>query len=119
MAKTVAYSRNWKMGPLIARAFIWLLFGFFAADIINEFKFFDAPVKPYFTMAPAFLIFLIQEVLLRRFESKRKTKAEGESKESKLFYFYYSFVWLFVISLLIGIFLLWWGVIKKAIERGS
>ncbi len=107
------------MGPLIARAVIWLLFGFFVSEIINEFNFFEAPVKPYLTMAPAFLIFLIQEVLLRKIENKRKAKAEGESKESKLFYFYYSFVWLFVISLLIGILLVWWGVIKKAIERGS
>jgi hypothetical protein len=108
------------MGPFIARAVLWLVFGFFVTDIINEFKWFDKPVQWYAVMGPVMLLFGLQEVFLKRLEIKRKSLTNNEIQESKAFKIFYILVWIFVICLLIGIPVVWWGVIKKTIiESGG
>jgi hypothetical protein len=49
------------MTSFIARAVLWLIFGFFLADIINEFNVFDIPVRWYAIMGPIMLLFGLQE----------------------------------------------------------
>jgi hypothetical protein len=49
------------MTSFIARAVLWLIFGFFLADIINEFNVFDMPVRWYAIMGPIMLLFGLQE----------------------------------------------------------
>jgi len=107
------------MGPFIARAVLWLVFGFFVTDIINEFKWFDKPVRWYAVMGPVLLLFGLQEAFLKRLEIKRKSLTDTEIQESKAFKFFYIIVWVFVICLLIGIPVVWWGVIKKTITGGN
>ena len=61
------------MGPFIARAVLWLVFGFFLTDIINEFKWFKMPVRWYAVMGPLLILFGLQEAFLKRLEIKRKS----------------------------------------------
>jgi len=107
------------MGPFIARAALWLVFGFFLTDIINEFKWFKMPVRWYAVMGPVLLLFGLQEAFLKRLEIKRKSLTDTEIQESKAFKFFYILVWVFVIFLLIGIPAVWWGVIKKTITDAN
>ena len=55
----------------------------------------------------------LQEAFLKRLEIKRKSLTDPVIQESKAFKFFYVLVWVFVILLLIGIPIVWWGVIKK------
>jgi hypothetical protein len=107
------------MGPFIARAVLWLVFGFFLTDISNEFKWFKMPVRWYAVMGPVLLLFGLQEAFLKRLEIKRKSLTDTEIQESKAFKFFYILVWVFVIFLLIGIPVVWWGVIKKTITDAN
>ena len=107
------------MAPFIARAVLWLVFGFFVTDIINEFKLFDMPVRWYAVMGPIMLLFGLQEAVLKRLEIKRVSSTDPDFDESKLFKIFYIAMWIFVICLLVGIPIVWWGVIKKTITGSS
>jgi hypothetical protein len=107
------------MGPFIARALMWLVFGFFTANIINEFKLFNIPVSWYAVMVPVILLFGLQEAILKRLEIKRKTLTDADIQKSKTFKLLYILVWIFVICLLPSIPLVWWGVIKKTITEAG
>ena len=107
------------MAPFIARAILWLIFGFFLTHIINEFKLFDTPVPLYAVVGTVMLFFVLQEAFLKRLQIKRKTSTGAEFYEIKTFKIFYIFVWIFVICLLLGIPILWWGVIKKFITEAG
>ena len=107
------------MGPFIARAVLWLVFGFFLTDIINEFKWFKMPVRWYAVMGPVLLLFGLQEAVLKRLEIKRRFEANPEFEESTLFKIFYIAMWIFVVCLAISIPIVWWGAIKKAITGGN
>lgn len=107
------------MGPFIARAILWLVFGFFVTDIINEFKLFDTSVPLYAVMGPVMLFFALQEAYLKRLEIKRKSSSGAEFIETKTFKIFYIIMWMFFICLMLGIPLVWWGVIKKFITTGG
>lgn len=107
------------MGRLIARAILWLVFGFFITDIINEFKLFDTPAPLWAVMGPVMLFFALQEAFLKRLEIKRKSSSGAEFIETRTFKIFYILIWIFVICLLLGIPIVWWGVIKKTITGGS
>jgi hypothetical protein len=107
------------MGSFIARAVLWLVFGFFLTDIINEFKAFDMPVPLYAVMGSVMLLFGLQEALLKRLKIKRRFEADAEFEESTLFKFFYIAMWIFVVCLVISIPIVWWGAIKKAITEGN
>ena len=107
------------MGPFIARAVMWLVFGFLIANIINEFKVFNATVPWYAVMSPVMLLFGLQEAILKRLEIKRRALTDADIQESKTFKLLYILVWIFVICLLLSIPLVWWGVIKKTITEGG
>ena len=108
-----------KMAPFIARAVLWLVFGFFVTDIINELKLFNMRVRWYAVMGPIMLLFGLQEAVLKRLEIKRVSSTSPDFDESRLFKIFYIAMWIFVICLLIGIPIVWWGVIKKTITGSS
>jgi hypothetical protein len=107
------------MTSFIARAVLWLIFGFFVTDIINEFKVFGVPVPWYSVMGPVMLLFGLQEAVLKRLEITRKSSTDPEFDESRWFKIFYVAMWIFVICMLISIPLVWWGAIKKAITAGN
>ena len=107
------------MAAFITRAFLWIIFGLIASDIINEFKVFDIPVRWYAVMGPVMLLFGLQEAFLKRLEIKRKSLTDTEIQESKAFKFFYILVWVIVTFLLIGIPIVWWGAIKKTISDAN
>jgi hypothetical protein len=107
------------MAAFIARAVLWLIFGFVLTDIFNEFKVFDAPLPLYAVLGPVMLFFALQEIFLKRLEIKRKSSKGVEFFETKTFKIFYILVWIFAICLLLGIPILWWGVIKKFITAGG
>jgi hypothetical protein len=107
------------MIPFIARAFLWLTFGFLSTDIINEFKLFGRPLPFYAVMGPAMLFFGLQEAILKRLEIKQKSSTGPEFVQSRLFKIFYIVMWIFVIGLLLTIPLVWWGLIKKATIAGG
>ena len=107
------------MAAFITRAFLWIIFGLIASDIINEFKLFKMPVRWYAVMGPVLLLFGLQEAFLKRLEIKRKSLTDTEIQESKAFKFFYILVWVIVTFLLIGIPIVWWGAIKKTISDAN
>ena len=107
------------MGPFIARAVLWLIFGFFVTNIINEFRLFDMPVPWYAVMGPIMLLFGLQEAVLKRMEIKRVSAPDDKFVESRWFKILYIAMWIFVICLLVSSPIVWWGVIKKTITGGS
>jgi hypothetical protein len=107
------------MGPFIARAVLWLIFGFFVINIINEFRLFDMPVRWYTVMLPVMLLFGLQEAVLKRIEIKRVSATDPQFLESRWFKILYVAMWVFVICLLVSIPIVWWGAIKKAITSNS
>ena len=107
------------MTSFIARAVLWLIFGFFVTEITNEFKVFRVPVPWYSVMGPVMLLFGLQEALLKRLEIKRRSSTDTDLAQSKWFKIFYVAMWIFAICMLISIPLVWWGVIKKAITAGN
>jgi len=107
------------VGPFIARAVLWLIFGYFVLNIINEFKLFDMPVHWYAVMGPVMLLFGLQEAVLKRIKIKRVSATDPGFVESRWFKILYVAMWIFVIFLLISIPIVWWGAIKKAITSSS
>ena len=107
------------MAAFIARAVLWLVFGFFVTNIINEFRLFDMPVPWYAVMGPVMLLFALQEAVLKRLEIKRVAATNSEFLESRWFKIFYVVMWIFVICLLVSIPIVWWAVIKKAVTGGS
>ena len=107
------------MVPFIARAVLWLIFGFFVFNIINEFRLFDRPVRWYAVMLPVMLLFGLQEAVLKRMEIKRVSATDPQFLESRWFKIFYVAMWIFVICLLVSIPIVWWGAIKKAITSSS
>jgi len=68
------------MAPFIAKAVLWFIFGFFVTTIINEYKVFDLPVRWYAVMGPVTLLFVLQELFLKKLEIKRRSSTtEGNS----------------------------------------
>jgi len=57
------------MGTFIVRAIIWLIFGFFIYETINEFnKLFGLSLNPYFGIIPIALVYVFQEFLLKKWK---------------------------------------------------
>ena len=107
------------MTAFIARVLLWLIFGYFVTDIINELKVFDEPVRWYAVVGPVMLLFGLQESFLKRLEIKRQSSTDSEFEQSIWFRTLCVVMWIFVICLLISIPLVWWGLIKKAITAGD
>jgi hypothetical protein len=62
------------MASLVARATLCLIFGFFIYETINEFnKLSGLSLNPYLAIAPAVLVFVSHEVVIKKFGATEKT----------------------------------------------
>ena len=68
---------------------------------------------------PTLAFFVTLEVVSRKIQTGRGARGDGEVKEPKILNLFYVVVWLFVVCLALSLFVVWWGVIKRAIMRGS
>ena len=58
------------MGSFVARAVVYLIFGFFIYEIINEFnKLFGLSLNPYFAIVPAVLVYVVQEFVIKKLKA--------------------------------------------------
>jgi hypothetical protein len=104
------------MASLVARAILCLIFGFFIYETINEFnKLSGLSLNPYFAIAPAVLVFVSQEYLIKKLRATEKTVPIRESAgtpNDKVFYF---IAWIFLAFFFLAALAVWAGVIYKQI----
>ena len=100
------------MGSFVARAILCMIFGFFIYEILSEFnKLFGPSLNPYVAIVPAVLVFVLQEVVLRKWKAKKKA-VRIKTQFDKIFYV---MCWILVTSLFLIAFSLWAGLIYKQI----
>ena len=108
------------MGPFIARALLWFIFGFFIHDIINEFnKLFGMGLNPYFAIVPTIFFYIFQEFLIKKLMITKKSASSNELIERKRDRIFYIIAGLFIVCLMLSILIVWLGVIYKAITKSS
>jgi hypothetical protein len=104
------------MVSLVARAILCLIFAFFIYETISEFnKLFGLSLNPYFAIAPAVLVFVFQEFVIKKFRAPEKTvpiKESAGTATDKVFYF---IAWILVAIFFLAVLALWAGVICKQI----
>ena len=104
------------MGPFIARALLWFIFGFFIHDIINEFnKICSMNLNPYFAIVPTILFYGFQEFLIKKWAEEKRSASINELTERKIDRIFYIIAWLFIICLMLSILIVWLGVVYKGI----
>jgi hypothetical protein len=104
------------MASLVARATLCLIFGFFIYETINEInKLSGLSLNPYFGIVPAFLVFVFQEYVLKKFRATVKAVPIKEPTGPKLDKIFYFIAWVLVAIFLLAIFAVWAGVIYKQI----
>ena len=107
------------MASFIARAILWLIFAFILFDTIKEFnKLFSLSLNPYYAIVPAILVYVFQEFMVKKWKENEKAVSANKPVGHKMDKIYYVFIWIFVVSLFIGILLVWAGVIFKGIIKG-
>jgi Na+/H+ antiporter NhaD/arsenite permease-like protein len=108
------------MAALVARVALYLVFGFFIYETINELnKLFKLSLNPYFAIIPAAVIYVFQEFVIKKWKSnvdEFQVEKPGEAGIDKILFFV---TWLLVAALFIGMFAIWAGVIYKQVIKGS
>ena len=106
------------MGSLFARILLWLIFGFFIYDTINEFnKLFSLNLTPYFAIIPTALFFIFQEFILKMRTADKQLSSAPSPKAPESHRIIIAVSWTFVIFMILAIAAVWAGVIYKAITR--
>ena len=106
------------MGPFIARALLWFIFGFFIHDIISEFnKICGMNLNPYFAIVPTILFYGFQEFLIKKWAEEKKATSINELTERKRDRIFYIIAWLFIVCLMLSILIVWLGVIYKGVTN--
>ncbi len=107
------------MARYIARAILWFIFAFILFDTIKEFnRLFDLSLNPYSAIIPAVLIYVFQEFMLKRWKTYENAVITGKSINSIIIKIFYVVVWILVVSLFLGILIVWAAVIYKNIITG-
>ena len=107
------------MARYIARAILWFIFAFILFDTIKEFnRLFDLSLNPYLAIIPAVLIYVFQEFMLKRWKTYENAVITGKSIKSIIIKIFYVVVWIMVVSLFLGILIVWAAVIYKNIITG-
>jgi hypothetical protein len=72
------------MAPFIARAILWLIFGFILFYSIKEFnKLFSLSINPYYAIIPAVLNFFYGEYIFKKWKFIQETQSK-KSTESRI-----------------------------------
>ena len=104
------------MTSFIARTILWFVFAFILFDTINEFnRLFALSFSPYFAISAAVFVYGFQEFMLRKKTANKKAATNDDVPESVISRVAYVSVWTIVASLILGIFIVWAGVIYKQI----
>lgn len=104
------------MASLVARAILCLIFGFFIYETIKEFhKLSGLSLNPYFAIVPAFLVFVFQEFVIRKFRANKKAVPIKETAGTRSDKVYYFIAWILLAIFFLAIFVVWAGVIYKQI----
>ena len=106
------------MASLVARATLCLIFGFFIYETINEFnKLSGLSLNPYFAIAPAVLVFVFQEFVIKTFRTTEKTVPIKESAGTAIDKVFYFIAWILVAIFFLAGLSVWGGVIYKQIIK--
>jgi len=112
------------MGPFIARILLWIIWGWVTYETIAEFnKLFTLSLNPYLGIPPVAFMGIFQEYILRKRTMKKQSVPAINAIEPKSHKMASVMSGLLVIGLLIclllGMALLWLGVIYKQILEGG
>ena len=102
------------MAPFAARAILFLIFGFFIYETINEFnKLFGLSLNPYLAIVPAVLVYVFQEFVINKLRAYEKAIAISKLMEKRIDKVIYLLAWVFLSILVIFSFVIWAGAIYK------
>jgi hypothetical protein len=105
------------MGSFVARAVLYLIFGFFIYEIINEFnKLFGLSLNPYCAIVPAGLVYVVQEFVIKKLKANEKVSISKPMKP-KFDRVYYLIAWILVLVFFLVILVVWAGLICKQITE--
>ncbi len=106
------------MAPYIARAILAIIFAFILFDTIREFnRLFALSLNPYLTVVPAVIVYGFQEFMIKKWKADESAVPTVKTKVSIIRKILYVIVWIMVVSIFLGIIIVWAGVIYKAIIR--
>ena len=107
------------MAPYIARAILSIIFAFVLFDTIREFnRLFALYLNPYLAIVPAAIVYGFQEFMIKKWKTHESAVPTGKTKVSIIHKILYAIVWITVVSIFLGIIIVWAGVIYKTIIRG-
>ena len=107
------------MAPYIARAILSIIFAFILFETIREFnRLFALYLNPYLAFIPAIIIYGFQEFMIKKWKADEGTAPTGKTEVSIIRKILYGIIWVTVVSIFLGIIIVWAGVIYKAIIRG-
>jgi len=107
------------MGSFVARAVLYVIFGFFIYEIINEFnKLFGLSLNPYFAIVPAGLVYVVQEFVIKTLKANEKALSISKPMKPKFDRVFYFIAWILVVIFFLVILVVWAGLIcKQMIEN--
>ena len=104
------------MASFVARAILCLIFGFFIYETINEFnKLFGLSLNPYFAIVPAVLVYVSQELVIKKWRANEKAVPINKPVEPRIDKIFYLIAWILLAVFFLVTFAVWAGVIYKAI----
>ena len=104
---------------LIVCTIAFFIFGVLYAEIINSFDLISYRLNPYIFGAIIAAVFLISEIVLKRFEEKAGLSHQDRMRFEKIRHFYYMGLSILGFILLVMIPFVWWGAIKKLAESAN
>ena len=107
------------MTPYIARAILSIIFAFILFDTVREFnRLFALSLNPYWAIIPAVVVYGFQELMIKKWKAEVGAVPTGKTKVSIIRKILYVVIWITIVSIFLGIIIVWAGVIYKAIIRG-
>ena len=107
------------MAPFAARAILFLIFGFFIYETINEFnKLFGLSLNPYLAIVPAVLVYVFQEFVINKLRAYEKASPITKPMGKRIDKVFYLLAWVLLSIFLLSILIIWAGSIYKQSIRG-
>jgi hypothetical protein len=108
------------MAALVAKVVLYLIFGFFIYETINQFnKPFNLSLNPYVAVVPATMVCALQEFVINERKSNVKEIQIEEAKEARIDKIFFFVTWLLIAGLFLSILAVWTRVIYKQVIKGS
>jgi hypothetical protein len=74
-------------------------------------------VNPTFAIVPAILVYLVQELVIKKWRTTEKAAVIDKPQNRNMDKVFYVLVWILVAIFFLGMFLVWAGVIYNQIIR--